>query len=114
MASDREDAAREFLKSAGWGDAIVTPLPGDASTRRYFRVALGSRKAMLMDHRSDAEAPTAHANATLRNAARSATTPSRDWPAPTPRASLRRRNSCARRASARRIFMPRIPSRALC
>src|ERR1700761_7612406 len=62
--SDRDVAMRDFLKSAGWGDAVLTPLPGDASTRRYFRVAHGSRKAMLMDQPQGAEQPTAPANAT--------------------------------------------------
>ena len=38
-----------FLESIGWGGASVTPLAGDASFRRYFRVAAhGERKAMLM------------------------------------------------------------------
>jgi aminoglycoside/choline kinase family phosphotransferase len=62
--SDREDAMRAFLKRAGWGDAAITALPGDASTRRYFRVAMGGRKAMLMDQPQHAEQPTAPANAT--------------------------------------------------
>jgi N-acetylmuramate 1-kinase len=38
-----------FLESIGWGGASVTPLAGDASFRRYFRVSGGGeRKAMLM------------------------------------------------------------------
>lgn len=38
-----------FLEAIGWGGACVTPLEGDASFRRYFRVAAhGGRKAMLM------------------------------------------------------------------
>ena len=37
-----------FLSHAGWGDAEVDPIPGDASFRRYFRIRDGSRKAMLM------------------------------------------------------------------
>lgn len=37
-----------FLSYAGWGEAEVDPIPGDASFRRYFRVQDGSRKAMLM------------------------------------------------------------------
>jgi aminoglycoside/choline kinase family phosphotransferase len=61
--SDREEAMHAFLKDAGWGDATVEPLPGDASTRRYFRVAMGGRKAMLMDQPQHAEQPTAPANA---------------------------------------------------
>ncbi len=33
MSAEREEAIRVFLKHAGWGGAVVTPLPGDASTR---------------------------------------------------------------------------------
>ncbi|HEY2032837.1 MAG TPA: phosphotransferase [Rhizomicrobium sp.] len=62
--SDRIEAMHAFLKSVGWGGATVTPLPGDASTRRYFRVAMGGRKAMVMDQPQHAEAPSAPANAT--------------------------------------------------
>ena len=50
---------REFLVAAGWGDATVTPLPGDASTRRYARLARGGESHMLMDQPQGAEAPTA-------------------------------------------------------
>lgn len=42
-------AAPDFLKRAGWGDAAIVPLAGDASFRRYFRVLDGSRRAVLMD-----------------------------------------------------------------
>ena len=38
-----------FLAAAGWGDARVEPLAGDASFRRYFRVIDGDRRAVLMD-----------------------------------------------------------------
>ena len=41
--------ASEFLRSAGWGGAVVEPLAGDASFRRYFRVRDGGRSAVLMD-----------------------------------------------------------------
>lgn len=37
-----------FLKDAGWGGAAIDPIPGDASFRRYFRIAELDRKAMLM------------------------------------------------------------------
>ena len=40
--------ARSFLAKAGWGDASIEPLAGDASFRRYFRVRKGERCAMLM------------------------------------------------------------------
>lgn len=55
--SDRAETMQDFLAKAGWRDASVTPLPGDASTRRYFRVSSGGRKAMLMDQPQNAETP---------------------------------------------------------
>ncbi len=40
----------EFLKLHGWEGAVVAPVAGDASFRRYFRVASTTRgKAILMD-----------------------------------------------------------------
>ena len=42
-------AAPAFLTDAGWGDAAILPLAGDASFRRYFRVVEGGRRAVLMD-----------------------------------------------------------------
>jgi aminoglycoside/choline kinase family phosphotransferase len=42
-------SAPAFLESAGWGDAAIVPLAGDASFRRYFRVLDGGRRAVLMD-----------------------------------------------------------------
>ncbi len=42
-------AAPSFLSNAGWGNARIEPLAGDASFRRYFRVIDGNRKAVLMD-----------------------------------------------------------------
>lgn len=50
---------KAFLSASGWGDAQVTPLPGDASTRRYARLVLKDRRAMLMDQPQGAESPTA-------------------------------------------------------
>ncbi|MBN8807578.1 MAG: phosphotransferase [Sphingomonas sp.] len=41
--------AADFLDRLGWGDADVLPLAGDASFRRYFRVAGHGRSAILMD-----------------------------------------------------------------
>lgn len=38
-----------FLGAAGWQDAAIEPLPGDASFRRYFRLRRGEKTAMLMD-----------------------------------------------------------------
>ena len=40
----------EFLKLHGWEGAVVAPVAGDASFRRYFRVESAARgKAILMD-----------------------------------------------------------------
>ena len=41
--------AETFLARAGWGGAIILPLDGDASFRRYFRVKGAVGSAMLMD-----------------------------------------------------------------
>ena len=51
MATDMKPpaAAAEFLNQQGWGDAELSPVAGDASFRRYFRVRDGDRRAILMD-----------------------------------------------------------------
>ncbi len=64
MTADRAEAMRAFLRSAGWGDAELSPLPGDASTRRYARLTLDGRRAMLMDQPQDAEQPACPPGAT--------------------------------------------------
>lgn len=48
-------ATPDFLARAGWGDADVLPLAGDASFRRYFRVVAPGRSAVLMDAPPDKE-----------------------------------------------------------
>jgi aminoglycoside/choline kinase family phosphotransferase len=53
--SDRQ----EFLRAAGWGDAQIAPLPGDASTRHYARLIHDGRRAMLMDQPQAVEAAVA-------------------------------------------------------
>ncbi|MEO8302394.1 MAG: phosphotransferase [Rhizomicrobium sp.] len=55
QAANRQAAMKEFLARAGWGDASVSPLLGDASTRHYARLAMEGRKAMLMDQPQGAE-----------------------------------------------------------
>ena len=47
--TDRAALARSFLARAGWADARRAPLAGDASARRYDRLRLGRRSAVLMD-----------------------------------------------------------------
>jgi len=49
MSADIPAGVDSFLKQAGWGGAAIAALPGDASFRRYFRVNLGAKSAMLMD-----------------------------------------------------------------
>jgi aminoglycoside/choline kinase family phosphotransferase len=41
--------ASAFLAQHGWAGAEIRPLAGDASFRRYFRVTLAGRRAVLMD-----------------------------------------------------------------
>jgi len=43
------DRLAHFLDRHGWGDAVVTPLAGDASFRRYFRIARGADTRIVMD-----------------------------------------------------------------
>ncbi len=46
--NDVPEGLAEFTARAGWADATVEPLPGDASFRRYFRLVRGAQTAMLM------------------------------------------------------------------
>jgi aminoglycoside/choline kinase family phosphotransferase len=64
MTGERDDAMHDFLAGSGWNSAALEPLPGDASTRRYLRVAQGGRSAMLMDQPQGAEAPASPSDAT--------------------------------------------------
>lgn len=45
----RQAETRAFLASAGWADAALAPLAGDASDRRYWRLSRGTGRAVLMD-----------------------------------------------------------------
>ena len=47
--ADRDNLIDSFLSAHGWDGARRNPLSGDASFRRYERLTLGRRKAMLMD-----------------------------------------------------------------
>ncbi|MDA1322843.1 MAG: phosphotransferase, partial [Proteobacteria bacterium] len=54
--SDREALRLDFLRSAGLAGAARSPLPGDASTRRYERLTTASGASlMLMDQAPAAE-----------------------------------------------------------
>lgn len=48
-AARRADERRAFLVASGWGAAIALPMAGDASTRSYERLTLGSKTAVLMN-----------------------------------------------------------------
>jgi aminoglycoside/choline kinase family phosphotransferase len=52
---DRSKALERLLAETGFAGAERTPLAGDASTRRYERLKLGDRRAMLMDAPPSAE-----------------------------------------------------------
>lgn len=45
----RNDLIGEFVARSGWGDAALGPLAGDASNRRYLRLARSGEQAVLMD-----------------------------------------------------------------
>ena len=48
--TERETEIARFLDAAGWSDAELTPLAGDASLRRYVRLSRGDvDRAILMD-----------------------------------------------------------------
>jgi aminoglycoside/choline kinase family phosphotransferase len=64
MTPERREAMNAFLRDAGWSDAVSSPLPGDASTRRYIRLHRGGESAMLMDQPQDKEDPQSPPNAT--------------------------------------------------
>jgi N-acetylmuramate 1-kinase len=49
MMAERAAAIADFLAAAGWPGRAPTPLAADASFRRYFRLADGRRRAVLMD-----------------------------------------------------------------
>ena len=49
IAGRRDAAMRAFLAAAGWGGVAPVMLAGDASFRRYYRLADGNRRIVLMD-----------------------------------------------------------------
>ena len=51
----RPEQMQVFIKAAGWSGAELHPFPGDASTRRYVRLARRGHTAMLMDQPRGAE-----------------------------------------------------------
>jgi len=55
--SERQSEITAFIAASGWGDAEVESFPGDASSRRYFRLTRGGEVAVLMDAPRGAETP---------------------------------------------------------
>ena len=49
MTNEREHQIKTFLAKAGWSDADRKTLAGDASFRRYDRLAGSMGRAVLMD-----------------------------------------------------------------
>jgi len=47
--AERAERIAAFVAASGWGDASLAPLPGDASFRRYVRLAAPRGTALLMD-----------------------------------------------------------------
>jgi len=60
----RSDALQRLLNQTGFAGAERTPLAGDASTRRYERLKLGDRRAILMDAPPSAESAPCPPSAT--------------------------------------------------
>lgn len=54
---DRLIAIWNFMDASGWGSAEIGTIPGDASARRYFRLAAGSRRSLVMDAPRMADGP---------------------------------------------------------
>ena len=46
---ERDSLRAEFVRRSGWGDAGQSPLAGDASQRRYFRLRRSQASAVVMD-----------------------------------------------------------------
>lgn len=46
-----------FVAAAGWGAARLEMLHGDASSRRYYRIAQGDRTALIMDVPAHSDGP---------------------------------------------------------
>ncbi len=63
MNTHHDEARDDFLKRAGWLEAVAAPLAGDASTRRYERLTKNGRPAVLMIAPPAAEAPSCPADA---------------------------------------------------
>ena len=65
--SEREAQRRAFIAGAGWDGSSVESFPGDASSRRYFRLTRDDEVAVLMDAPRGAEAPAEPEGASVAN-----------------------------------------------
>lgn len=73
--TDRNTLADQFLTDAGWANSRRSPLAGDASNRRYERVDLDGKIAVLMDapaEKGEDVRPFIHITKHLRQAGLSA------------------------------------------
>lgn len=48
--SEIPEGLTEFVAQAGWGDAAIEPIPGDASFRRYFRLRREEGETAMLMH----------------------------------------------------------------
>ena len=48
--SDLPEGLHNFLSQAQWSDAVIDPIPGDASFRRYFRLRRPSGEGAMLMH----------------------------------------------------------------
>ncbi|WP_298333287.1 phosphotransferase [uncultured Erythrobacter sp.] len=48
--SDLPQGLHAFIESAGWGEAAIEPIPGDASFRRYFRLRRADGSTAMLMH----------------------------------------------------------------
>ncbi|WP_299192222.1 phosphotransferase [uncultured Erythrobacter sp.] len=48
--SDLPEGLQSFVTGAGWGDAAIEPIPGDASFRRYFRLRRDNGDTAMLMH----------------------------------------------------------------
>ena len=48
--SELPEGLHQFIAKAGWGDAAIDPIPGDASFRRYFRLRRPDGEGAMLMH----------------------------------------------------------------
>ncbi len=65
--SKREADIQNFLKAAKWDAATRSAVPGDASSRRYERLTLNGKKAVLMDAPKGVETPSEPEGASVKD-----------------------------------------------